>query len=80
MNSHRLTTNYESYLSNENYIPDNILKPKISALLSKSNLELNPNGQILIKSSQNYLRGIQVSITVYNDSLTFKQEFETIRV
>ena len=79
MNFHRLSTNSEGYLSNENFILHSILEPKISVLLSQSNLELHSNGQIWVKSCQKYLHGIKASIAVYNESKTFQQEFESIR-
>lgn len=75
MNYHRLRTNFEDYLNNKNYIKNEILEDTNLVLLSQSNLELYSNGQILIKSSPNFLRGIQVSIEVYNEYLTLKKEF-----
>lgn len=78
MNSHRLSTNFDDYLSNKNYMADNILDPKILVLLTQSNLELHSNGKIWIKSNQKFLNGIPVPIEAYNESLSLKQEFKNI--
>jgi hypothetical protein len=86
MNNHRLSTNKINYTTNLNYIPDSILNIELIKLLKKSNVKINPNGKVWIKSLNSYLKGgTGIKIEIYScdinkEILTIpNKEFNSIR-
>lgn len=80
MNNHRLSTNFDSYISNPNYLSESELNSKIIELLNKSNIVIQLDGRVLIKSKNRYLYGgYGLKIEAFTEDKSFKKEFKSIR-